>query len=134
WVDNLAPDAQRTLGAGAILATEFTVAELMGAAATEGPAAEDALDAAHQLGLVETDGMLYWFTHALVREELQHRLPASERARVHQRCVELESARAGADVTAWARAAEHILLSEGAVAERADERPGGRRAEILEAA
>lgn len=113
WIDGLDQPAQHLLGAVAILAAEFTAAEAAAVSGEAGRQVDDALDAGHAAGLVATDGTLYWFTHAVVRDELVHRLPVSRRARARQRAVAWERSRAAVDPAASARAAEHILLSGG---------------------
>ncbi|MEZ5412337.1 MAG: AAA family ATPase [Acidimicrobiales bacterium] len=113
WIDGLAETAQHLLGAAAILATEFTAVEAAAISGTSGREVDQALDAAHAAGLVATDGTLFWFTHAVIRDELAHRLPVSARARARQRAVAWEQSRAALDPAASARAAEHILLSGG---------------------
>ncbi len=129
WIDGLGGPAQHVLGAVAILAAEFTAVEATAVSGEAGPQVDDALDAGHAAGLVATDGTLYWFTHAVIRDELAHRLPVSRRARARRRAVAWERSRATADPAAWARAAEHLLLSGGS------ESPSdGGHVEILAAA
>lgn len=129
WIDGLDRQAQDVLGAVALYATEFTAVEAGAVSGEESSEVDGALDAGHAAGLLDTDGTLYWFTHAVIRDELAHRLPVTRRVRARQRAVAWERSRAPLDPAAWARAAEHILLSGGA-----ESQSEGGHVEILVAA
>jgi class 3 adenylate cyclase len=113
WVDGLDTASQRALGAAALFGREFSLSDAARVSAGGVLDVATAVDQGHELGLLESDGVLHWFTHDLVREELGRRVLPSQRPAVHRRGAALERGRAIHDPSAWARAAEHELLASG---------------------
>jgi DNA-binding CsgD family transcriptional regulator len=76
----LTPQAQRVLGAAALLGRSFEWELLPGIAELDGPAVLSALRSAVEVQLIATDGRGFRFRHALSREAvLEHVLPPEQR-------------------------------------------------------
>lgn len=81
----LAPATQRALAGAAILGSEFDLAVLADVIDVGEQECLDGMGDAHRAGLVEPAVLpsRYRFAHALVRDAIEQRIPAAERARLH---------------------------------------------------
>jgi DNA-binding SARP family transcriptional activator len=116
-VDRLPPDGRDLLRAAAVIGRQFGTDLLAAVTGRTPDEVLDALDPAVAVGLVvEEAAERFHFAHALVRDALYARIPATRRARRHAQVAQALEATAGA---ARAAAARHWLAAGPANARQA---------------